>query len=303
MVTAKKNMLPYKRKDIYWGYLFIFPAMLFIAVWIIYPLLTALKISFESFNYLMPEKTEWVGLKNYIRAFSDERFLTAVYNTVRYSVIVVPVQTTIAVFLALVCNNQIKGKTFFRVAYYIPSVTSAVAVASIFIFLFNKHGVINKLLIYLGFPAVSWDSDIRFALPLCMIMAIWATAGGQMLVFLAGLQDIPKSLLEAAQVDGANSSQRLFKIILPLLRPSIFFALATGLIGTLQVFDQAFLVSRGNGGPSDATLTVVLYIFLKGFRETTANMGYPAAMAFLLFIMIFILTYIEKKFLDKSVEY
>lgn len=290
------------KKDAIWGYLFVLPALIMISIWIVFPTLFAFRLSFFNFRYLTPEKTRWVGMDNYIRAFSDSVFLKALFNTFKYTFIVVPVQTTIALFLALVCNAKIKGKTFYKVAYYTPSITSALAVGTIFKFLFNKQGIANRFLEIFGFKSVSWFDDPAYALPLCMIMAIWASVGGAMIVFLAGLQDIPASVIEAAQVDGASGLQKFYKIILPLLRPSIFFSVVTGIIGTLQVFDQAYIVSRGTGGPLDSTMTVVLYIYSRGFRTTNANMGYPSALAFILFAIIFVLTLIQKKFFDKGTE-
>jgi multiple sugar transport system permease protein len=292
----------YAKKDIFWGYLFILPAIIMIFIWVIYPMLFAFKLSFMNFKYLTPEKSRWVGLENYIRAFCDETFRKALMNTFRYSLIVVPTQTVIALFLALVCNTKIRGQTFYKVAYYVPSVTSALAVGTMFKFLFNKQGIVNRFLEIFNFKSVSWFDNPNYALPLCMIMAIWASVGGGMLIFLAGLQDIPSSIIEAAQVDGANAFQRLIKIILPMLRPSIFFSVVTGIIGTLQVFDQAYIVSRGSGGPLDSTMTTVLYIYNKGFRTTNANMGYPSALAFILFAIIFTLTLVQKKFFEKGAE-
>ncbi|SKA78635.1 carbohydrate ABC transporter membrane protein 1, CUT1 family [Caloramator quimbayensis] len=301
-MPQKRGKPSYAKKDAVWGYLFVLPAMILIAVWIIYPMIFAFRLSFMNFKYLTPEKARYVGFANYIRAFSDDTFKKALTNTFKYSLIVVPVQTIISLLLALVCNSRIKGKTFFKVAYYIPSITSALAVGTMFKFLFNQQGIINRFLSNFGFHSVSWFEDPSYALPLCMIMAIWSSVGGGMILFLAGLQDIPSSVIEAAQVDGANGFQRFLKIILPLLRPTIFFAVVTGIIGTLQVFDQAYIVSRGSGGPLDSTMTVVLYIYNKGFRTTNANMGYPSALAFLLFAIIFTLTLIQKKFFDKGAE-
>ena len=291
-----------KYREWFWGYLFVLPAVVLIGYWIIAPMMEAFRLSFMNFKYLTPDKARWVGIDNYIRAFSDPKFGGALLNTIKYSVVVVPVQTVIAFVLAMVCNGKIRGKQFFRVAYYIPSVTSAVAVGTIFKFLFNKQGLVNLMLGAMGMDTVSWFDSPALALPLCMIMAIWSSVGGQMIVLLAGLQDIPNSVMEAAEVDGANTWQRATRIVLPMLMPTVFFVIITGMIGTLQVFDQAYVVSRGSGGPLDSTMTAVLYIYNLGFRATNANMGYPSALAFVLFFMIFALTLLQKRFFGEEKE-
>ena len=160
-------------------------------------------------------------------------------------------------------------------------------------YLFKADGLVNALLAKFGIQGPTWFNDVRFALPSIMMMAIWSSVGNYMVIFLAGLQDIPSELYEAAEVDGANKFQRFFKITLPMLRPIVFFNLVMSLIGTFQVFDQAYVVSQGTGGPLDATMTVVLDIYRTGFRDF--NMGYASAMAFVLFVIILILTLIQRK--------
>lgn len=257
------------------------------------PLIYAFIISFKEFSFLNPEASRWIGFANYIKLFSDPTFKRALLNTTLYSLGVVPTQLVIALILALIVNSDIKGKTFFRVAYYIPTVTSTVAVSVIFLYLFKADGLVNALLAKFGIQGPTWFNDVRFALPSIMMMAIWSSVGNYMVIFLAGLQDIPSELYEAAEVDGANKFQRFFKITLPMLRPIVFFNLVMSLIGTFQVFDQAYVVSQGTGGPLDATMTVVLDIYRTGFRDF--NMGYASAMAFVLFVIILILTLIQRK--------
>jgi len=275
------------------GYAFALPFIASISIFLIGPLIYAFIISFKEFSFLNPEASRWVGFANYTKLFSDPTFKRALLNTTLYSLGVVPTQLIIALILALIVNSDIKGKTFFRVAYYIPTVTSTVAVSVIFLYLFKADGLVNALLAKFGIQGPTWFNDVRFALPSIMMMAIWSSVGNYMVIFLAGLQDIPSELYEAAEVDGANKFQRFFKITLPMLRPIVFFNLVMSLIGTSQVFDQAYVVSQGTGGPLDATMTVVLNIYRTGFRDF--NMGYASAMAFVLFVIILILTLIQRK--------
>ncbi|ABY95166.1 sugar ABC transporter permease [Thermoanaerobacter sp. CM-CNRG TB177] len=275
------------------GYAFVLPFIASISIFLIGPLIYAFIISFKEFSFLNPEASRWIGFANYIKLFSDPTFKRALLNTTLYSLGVVPTQLVIALILALIVNSDIKGKTFFRVAYYIPTVTSTVAVSVIFLYLFKADGLVNALLAKFGIQGPTWFNDVRFALPSIMMMAIWSSVGNYMVIFLAGLQDIPSELYEAAEVDGANKFQRFFKITLPMLRPIVFFNLVMSLIGTFQVFDQAYVVSQGTGGPLDATMTVVLDIYRTGFRDF--NMGYASAMAFVLFVIILILTLIQRK--------
>lgn len=275
------------------GYAFALPFIASISIFLIGPLIYAFIISFKEFSFLNPEASQWIGFANYIKLLSDPTFKRALLNTTLYSLGVVPTQLVIALILALIVNSDIKGKTFFRVAYYIPTVTSTVAVSVIFLYLFKADGLVNALLTKFGIQGPTWFNDVRFALPSIMMMAIWSSVGNYMVIFLAGLQDIPSELYEAAEVDGANKFQRFFKITLPMLRPIVFFNLVMSLIGTFQVFDQAYVVSQGTGGPLDATMTVVLDIYRTGFRDF--NMGYASAMAFVLFVIILILTLIQRK--------
>ncbi len=278
------------------GWVLILPIVILMLVFVIGPAIYSFTLSFTDHNFLKPQETEVVFFENYIKLFQDEAFYQAVFNTFRYSIFVVPIQTAIALLLATVANQDIRGKTFFRVAYYVPAVTSAVASASMFMFLFNRNGIANKFLGIFGFEPVSWFSDPNYALPLTMVMAIWSTVGTQMLVFLAGLQDIPKDVYEAASLDGATGFKRFIKITVPLLSEKTMFVIVVGMIGTLQMFDQAYIISGGEGGPLGSTTTIVLYLYNKAFGEN--RLGYGSAVAVVLFLMIFTLTLIQKYFFE-----
>ncbi len=282
------------------GWIMVAPIVILMLIFVIGPAIYSFILSFKNHNFLKPQDSTFIFLDNYVELFKDKAFYQAVFNTVRYSIIVVPVQTAISLVLATVANQDIRGKTFFRVAYYVPAVTSAVAAASMFMFLFNTNGIANKFLSIFGFTPVNWFSDPTYALPLAMIMAIWATVGTQMLVFLAGLQDIPGEVYEAAEIDGASSMQSFFNITVPMLKEKTMFVLIVGTIGTLQMFDQAFIISGGKGGPLGSTTTIVLYLYNKSFGEN--RLGYGSAVAVVLFLMIFALTMVQKLVFEPKQE-
>ncbi len=292
-LTKKINRNTLKKQETIAGVLLILPALIYLIVWIIGPAIFAFAMSFTNYDILRPDLTEIVYLDNYKRIISDPKFHQAMRNTFKYALIVVPCQTAIALGLAMVCNAPFRAKTVLRVIYYLPGVTSGVAVASIFMFLFSKKGIVNQILSVVGFDAVNWAAKEAYALPLIMIMAIWGSTGFNMLIYLAGLQEIPKSVYEAAEVDGANRWQVFKNIIFPLLKDKTFFVLVVGFIGCLQTFDQAYIVSGGQGGPNGATLTAVLYLYIEAFSKN--QMGYASAVAFVLFAVIFTFTMIQRR--------
>lgn len=275
------------------GLLFILPAFVSLTVFMVGPIFYAFWLSFQDFTFINPDLSRFVGLDNYLHLFKDERFLKALWNTSIYSLGVVPVQVSIALLLALIVDSKIKGKTFFRVSYFLPTVTSTVAVSVMFLNLFKKDGVVNQILGWFGIEGRSWLLDVDFALPSIMLMAVWTTVGQFMVIYLAGLQEIPRELYEAAEVDGAGPIRQFWHITLPLLKPTTFFIVVMSIIGTFQVFDQMYVISKGEGGPLDATLTVVLYLYNMAFKEF--RMGYASAIAFFLFFVILLLTLLIRR--------
>jgi multiple sugar transport system permease protein len=292
-MSSIKSMSKMKKQEMISALILIAPAVLFLIIWLILPAMYALVLSFTNYDILRPQLTKFVGFRNYIDIWQDKKFINALGNTMQYAFGVVPAQTIIALFLAVIANQKIRGKGFFRVIYYLPAITSAVAVASIFMFLFSRNGVINNMASIFGFESINWSTSEVFALPLIMIMAIWASTGLYMLIFLAGLQEIPASVYEAGEIDGANRWEQFYFISLPMLRDKLFFVLVIGFIGTFQVFDQAYIVSGGKGGPNGSTMTIVLYLYTEAFSNN--KMGYASAAAFILFAIIFILTLIQKR--------
>jgi len=277
----------YKREDVVMGYLFVlFPFVIFLT-FSIAGMLFDFWVSFHSWNVI--DTPVSVGSANYNYIFrQDPVFWTAVENTVQYSVIVVFFQTIIAFTLALIVNQNIRGRTFFRTTFYFPSVTSSVAISLLFLYLFNNLGLINYVLSDVGITGPNWLGDPAFALKSIMGLNIWTTTGTLMVIFLAALQDVPRDTLEAAAIDGATGAQAVWRVVVPQIRPAIFFVVATGIIGTLQVFDQAFIMSQGSGGPENSTMTAVLYIYNMAFAN--GYYGVAAAASFTLFVVIFAAT-------------
>lgn len=285
------------------GYVFLAPFLALLGSFVLWPLGQALWLSFHSYDLFSPPR--YVGMANYTFLLQQPDFWISVKNTTTYTFVVVAVQTVLAITLALILDRQIRGKSFFRVAFFLPSVTSSVAISLIFMFIFFKNGVLNQFLAALHLdwfvaiiglsPPVDWLGDRATALGAIMVQNIWSTAGFFMIIILAGLQDIPETLYEAARVDGATPGQQIRYITLPLLRPTIFYVVTMGLIGCFQVFDQVYIMTEG--GPLKATLTTAYLLYKEAF--VNFNMGYACAIAFVLATIIFLCTMVQKKALGE----
>ena len=320
------------------GWLFVAPATAVLALFLLLPILMALWVSLTDWRGQgspFSGSARFVGTDNYERLFLEtglirQDFMTSLRNTAFYVAIVVPAQTALALFLALVVNQKLRGRGFFRTAFYFPSVTSSVAISLVFLFLFTGSGAINGLLGLFGIDGPQWFSDARGLIHLlgdglglwsmqdppetlagtdvaglslwdwvsgpsvamCAIifLVVWTTAGTFMLMFLAALQDIPKEVEEAATVDGTNRWQRFRYVTLPQLKPAVFLVTTLGLIGTWQVFDQIYIMSGGN--PAKTTLTPAFLSYVSSFRQNEWGAG--AAMAFVLFAIIVALTSLQR---------
>jgi multiple sugar transport system permease protein len=282
-------------KDAGQGYLFMSPALFVLLLFIIGPIFYAIFLAFHKVQLLGTTSYEFIGFDNFTRIMDDTRAKIALWNTVKYVIIVVPAQTILALVLAATLNAGLKGQKFFRIVYFLPTLTSSAVLSLIFMWMYNQNGLINKLLSFLGLPTYNWIGDPSIALTSIMIMNIWSTAPFFMVIYLAALQDIPDSLYEAAELDGANALQKFWYITVPNLRPVTSFVVIMGLIGTFQLFDQSYIFSAGSGGPNNSTLTVVLLIYQYAFKNL-GTMGYAAAIAFALALIIFIATLLQRKF-------
>ncbi|MCU0535085.1 MAG: sugar ABC transporter permease, partial [Hydrococcus sp. Prado102] len=251
-------------------------------------------LSFNKVRILGELSYRFVALRNFTRIVEDERVWIALKNTFEYVIIVVPLQTILALLLATILNAKLQGQNWFRIIFFLPTVTSSAVLTLIFIWIYNSNGLLNNLLARFGLPTYNWLGDPNVALKSIMLMNIWSTAPFFMVIYLAALQDIPTELYEAAKIDGANECDRFFNITLPLLKPVTFFVIIMGIIGTFQLFDQSYIFSNGSGGPNNSTLTVVLLIYQYAFNSL--DMGYAAALALMLAIVILLVTLIQRRF-------
>lgn len=298
-----RNNYSRQRADTIAAYLFLVPYLIVLGVFIIFVSLYGIGLSFfkVDIGFTTPE---FIGLRNYQFLFNQlsnirlSDFWTSMYNIIVFTVFVVIGQTILAMILALVLQAVVVGKGVFRTIFYIPALTSSVATALIFLWLYNPDGVFNYILSIVHIQGKDWLNDTSFALPAIMLLNIWTTAAAFMIYFLAALQDLPKELLEAAAVDGANRLQAFWNVTIPLLRPAIFFVVAIGTIGAFQMFDQAKFMT--NGGPDNATLTPMLEIYNAAFGDN--RFGLASAMSVILFIIIFIVTLIQRRLIDPGTQ-
>jgi pectin-derived oligosaccharide transport system permease protein len=265
------------------GYLFLLPWLIGLVVITIGPMLASLYLSFT--NYSLIQAPSWIGLENYARMLTDERLHNSLKVTFIYVFVSTPVQLAVALAIALLLNEGMKGLPLYRSVFYLPSMLGgSVAIAVLWRQMFEVDGLVNQVLRLVGIDVrISWIGDPSTALWTIILLHVW-TFGSPMVIFLAGLRQIPGMYYEAASVDGASKWAQFRKITLPLLSPIIFFNLVLQIIGAFQAFTQAYVVSNGTGGPSDSTMFYTLYLYQRGFVQF--QMGYAAAMAWLLLVII-----------------
>jgi multiple sugar transport system permease protein len=294
-----REMFRQMRKN-WWAYLFLTPGLIHFLIFTLFAVSFAFYISFHEWNIIRPEKP-FLGWENYQRLFRDPRFLRSVINTLTFMV-GVPLNLSVGLLVALLLNTKVRGQALFRTMFYIPTITPLVVSSIIWKWVYQgDYGLLNYYLLKFGIiqEKIFWLADPDLALPALILMGIWGGTGATMVIYLAGLQSIPEEMYDAAKVDGANALQRLFYITIPLLRPTTFFLLITGVIGTFNIFTEVYIMT--NGGPLNRTSTIGYYLYINAFREL--DMGYASAMAFVLFAMIFIFTLIQWKYTRGDVEY
>ncbi len=285
------------------AYLFLAPYLVVLCVFTLFVSLYGVGLSLFRVDVGFGN-AEFVGLHYYQLLFSqltdigNSDFWTSMINVLKYVVGVVVGQTILALILAVVLHNAPIFKGAFRTVFYIPALISSVATSLIFLWLYNPDGLINFLLSLVHIQGQDWLNNTTFALPSIILLNIWTTGASFMIYFLAALQDVPQEIIEAAEVDGANKFQAFINITLPMLRPAIFLVVALGTIGAFQVFDQAKFMT--NGGPANATLVPLLEIYNAGFQD--GHFGLAAAMAVILFIIIFIVTLLQRRLIDPSAD-
>ena len=290
-----------KREQAFSGYTYLLPTILSVLIFIVFPVVFSFYISFYRFNYLSPKMT-FLGFQNYTRMLTSERFWTVLWNTCRYVIGAVPLGMAFSLALAMLINRKLVGINFFRSAYFSPVITSSIAVAMIWRWIFDPtFGLLNLLLEKVGIPGITWLGDTNLAMWCLVVMSVWNGAGYNMIIFLAGLQSISQEYYDAATVDGANSLQTFRYVTWPLLSPTTFFVFITGIIGSLQVFDIVWLSTDATGGPAGSTRTIVFYLWEQGFKYY--DMGFASALAYILFFIIFVLTLINWRITGRMVHY
>ena len=281
------------------GYAFISPNFIAFLIFVAGPVIAGLILSFTEWDLL--SDPVFVGIDNYQTLLTDDAlFWKSMGNTVYYSVLTVPTGIVVSLGLALMLNQPLQGVRFYRSLYFIPVVSSSVAVALVWKWFYNaEFGVLNWLLDLVNLPPQNWLTDQSWAMPSVAITVIWKTMGYNMVIFLAGLQDVPKSLHEAAAIDGANAWKRFWYITLPLLRPHLFFVMVVSIIGSFQAFDLVYVMT--GGGPGNATLVYNYHIWQNAFQFF--KMGYASAMAYILFLLIFVITLVQVRYLGRRTYY
>ena len=282
------------------------PAIVLLLVFLVIPFLMALGLAFTN-QRLIPNPnlpTQFVGLRNFIRLAQDEAFLRGLWNNFYFVIVVVPVQTALALALAILVNQKLRGMNIYRTIYFAPVVTSMVVVSVVWTFLYNPgEGLINAFIRFITLGNVegfNWLQDTRLVFPAIMVMSIWQGVGFQMVIYLAGLQEIPTDLYEAANVDGANSFQQFLFITLPQLRNTTIFVVIATTILAFKLFDQVKVMT--NGGPQNASMTTMLYVIEQGWRQL--KVGYASAISVVFFLIVLLISILQRVFLreERQVE-
>jgi multiple sugar transport system permease protein len=287
-----------ERRETLWGILCVAPAVLGFLLWQLGPILGSLLIAFT--DWTVAGSPHWIGGQNFQRMFfHDELFLKSLSVTVIYAVVSVPLSMLFAFGLALLLNRKLRGGSIFRTIFYLPSIVPAIASSVLWLWLFNPDfGLLNAILSTLGIPKQQWIYDESTVLPSLIFMNLWGV-GPMMIIFLAGLQAVPKQLYEAVEVDGGKPVHKLWHITIPMLTPTILFNLILSIIDTLQAFTQPYVMTQG--GPNNGSLLYVLYLYRKAFQEY--EMGYAAALAWILFVIIAVISFVVLRTSSRWVHY
>jgi multiple sugar transport system permease protein len=286
------------------AWVFSAPAIILLIVFLVIPFLMAFGLAFTD-QRLVPNPnlpTQFVGLRNFVRLVQDEAFLRGLLNNFYFVAVVVPVQTSLALLLAVLVNQKLKGMNAFRTIYFAPVVTSMVVVAIVWAFLYNPgQGLINAFIQTISFGRLgpyNWLLDTKLVFPAIMLLSIWQGVGFQMVIYLAGLQEIPQDLYEAAEVDGANKLQQFFFITFPQLRNTTIFVILATTILAFKLFDQVKVMT--NGGPQNASMTTMLYIIELGWRQL--KVGYASAISIVFFLIVLGISLLQRRFLREEIE-
>lgn len=299
MATLPKKPSKFTQRNRLIAYAFLLPNLIGFLVFTLIPIITAFGLSFMKWDFANPPV--WVGFKNFIKFFNDEGFQISLWNTFYYTLVSVPATIVIALFLAILLHQKLKGIKFFRTIYFFPYISSMIAVTAVWNMLLNPTmGPVNGVLKLIGVQhPPGWTSSVAWAMPAVILVSIWKQVGYYMIIYLAGLQNIPEPLYEAAIIDGANAWQKFRYVTLPMLTPATFLVSLLLIIGSFKVFDQILMMT--NGGPGRATNVLVYYIYNQAFLYF--KFGYASAVALALFIIVLVFTLIQFKLEDKWVNY
>lgn len=294
--------LTLERRKWLWGYAFILIPLLFFLGIRIGPTIYAFWVSFHKWDPIALNRP-WIGLDNYRELAHDKVFWKAMRNTWIYVLVGVPLGLSISLLIALGLQRIVRWSGFFRSLYFIPYVTSLVAVGWVWRWMYMPNGLINEVLGWFGISGTNWLGNPATAIYAIIITTVWQGLGFQVVIFLAGLESIPTDYLEAASLDGASGWQQFRDIIFPQLNPTLVFLVVTGVISNLQVFTQVrSMSSQGTGGPLNSTISIVLYVYQKAFQSLPSKMGYASAMTVVLFLIILVITVIQLKVLQRDTD-
>ncbi|AZR72220.1 hypothetical protein BBF96_01690 [Anoxybacter fermentans] len=307
--------------ETFWAYMYLLPAFIILGVFVFYPVVKSFIMSFYNWD-LIGTKT-YVGLENYKELFKDKVFLKAIINTSYFVFVSVPITMCLSLFIAILLNTNIRARSWYRLAFFIPWITSPVAATMVWkwIFNYNNYGLLNYFLLklthlinwfayiftlggvenWLSFSPINWLNNPSLTIPNLILLSVWKMMGYNIVIFLAGLQNVPTELYEAAEVDGASRWQKFRHITLPLISPTTFFISIISMIGAFKIFTQVFVLYSGTPGLDNSGMTMVFYVYDKAFGEW--RMGYASAGAYVLFFIIFIFTLIQMQISKKRVHY
>jgi multiple sugar transport system permease protein len=297
MALLVQQMQRMRNRQSFWAWVFLMPGILYFTIFLILPLIAAAYVSFTDWDIMTPPKR--VGLKNYAELLKNQVIRRAILNTFYYAAVTIPVTITLGLMIALALNRAFFGRTVYRIVYYLPVVISAAATALLWIWIFQSQvGLLNHILRSLDLPTQSWLVSPIYAMPVIMWTGIWQSLGWSVLVFLAGLQNIPEVYYEAGKIDGANTTQLFRHVTWPLLAPTTLFVFVILIIGSMQVFGTVLIMT--DGGPLNSTTVIVHQVYINAFQYL--RMGYASAMGMILFLFILVLALTNLRIFGSSTE-
>lgn len=283
-MKSSRKIITKEKSQLKWGYLFISPAIIGLICFSFGPMLFSFGVSFTHWDVITPMK--FIGFENYTAIFKDPMFWQSLKATLYYTVLAVPLITCIPLLIAILLNTKVKGISVFRAIFYIPSIVPVVASAAVWMYIYNPmYGLLNTILKTVGLPTCNFIFSEKGAVPSLAIMALWA-AGNTVVIYLAGLQGVSGALYEAAEIDGAGAAAKFFHITVPMMTPIIFYNFIMAIINSMQIFTQSYIMTQG--GPANATYFYALMVYQSAFKQS--RMGYSAAMSWILFAIIAVLT-------------